>query len=236
MRQIILDTETTGLSPKDGHRIIEIAGVELENRQLTGRHFHKYINPQRAIDIEAQKVHGITLEFLKDKPVFSEIIEEFIDFIKGAELVIHNAPFDVGFLNHEFNLSNRSVGSIQQHCQVFDTLELARQLHPGQRNNLDALCKRYTIDNSSRDLHGALIDADLLAMVYLAMTSGQDSLFIEVEKSVETAAITEITEQTEKVVSTDNFCVIKANSAELQFHDDMLDIMQKKSKNCVWVS
>ena len=178
-RQIVLDTETTGLDPKQGHRIIEVGCVELINRQLTGRHFHYYLNPEREIEAEAMKVHGITNEFLLDKPKFSQIVEELFTFIKGAELIIHNAAFDVNFLNHEFRLTGGGWGAIADHCTVFDTLTNARQLHPGQKNNLDALCKRYSIDNSQRDLHGALLDAQILARVYLAMTGGQVNLFDE---------------------------------------------------------
>ena len=176
-RQIVLDTETTGLEPKDGHRVIEIGCVEMINRRITGKTFHRYINPERLIETEAAAVHGITNDFLKDKPVFGDIVDEFIRFIDGAELIIHNAPFDTGFINHEFALLKRGVGRIQDSCTIFDTLPLARKLHPGQRNNLDALCKRYGVDNKHREWHGGLLDAELLAWTYLAMTSGQDSLF-----------------------------------------------------------
>ena len=179
MRQIILDTETTGLEPSDGHRIIEIGCVELVNRRITGNTYHQYIQPDRAIDAGAREVHGITDQFLADKPRFADIADEFLTFIRGAELVIHNAPFDVGFINHEFALLGKSVGSVSEHCTIVDTLAIARRLHPGQRNNLDALCKRYQIDNSQRDLHGALLDAEILADVYLAMTGGQATLSLE---------------------------------------------------------
>lgn len=167
-RQIILDTETSGLSPKSGHRIIEIGCVELINRQLTGSHFHRYLNPERDIDAGAQAVHGITAEFLSDKPVFADVAADFIKYINGAELVIHNAPFDVRFLNHEFSL-HRLKQSITDMCSVVDTLAMARKLYPGQRNTLDALCDRYSVDNKKREIHGALLDANILAEVYLAM-------------------------------------------------------------------
>lgn len=176
MRQIILDTETTGLEPKEGHRIIEIGGVELINRRRTGQTFHCYLNPERQVDEGALKVHGLSNEFLSDKPRFVEVAEEFLAFIREAELVIHNAPFDVGFLDHELSLLGSQWGKVSLYCQVLDTLVLARQRHPGQKNSLDALCKRYGVDNSRRDLHGALLDAEILAGVYLAMTGGQASL------------------------------------------------------------
>ncbi len=176
LRQIVLDTETTGLDPKLGHRIIEIGCVELINRRLTNKHFHMYVNPQREIDAGAIKVHGITNDFLQDKPLFAEIVVEFMNFIQDAELIIHNAPFDVGFLNHEYALASTELGTIADHNSVLDTLEYARKKHPGQRNSLDALCKRYGIDNSKRELHGALLDSEILAEVYLLMTGGQSSL------------------------------------------------------------
>jgi DNA polymerase III subunit epsilon len=177
MRQVVLDTETTGLSPKDGHRIIEIGCVELIDRRITGNDFHVYINPERLVDAEAEAVHGLGNEFLSSKPLFASIVEDFLAYVKGSELLIHNAPFDVGFLNHELGLLSPSGEDLSQYCTVVDTLELARDEHPGARNSLDALCKRYDVDNSSRDLHGALLDADLLAKVYLAMTGGQCHLF-----------------------------------------------------------
>jgi len=176
-RQIILDTETTGLSPTQGHRIIEIGCLEMVNRQLTGKSFHYYINPERDIESGAQRVHGISSEFLADKPIFSKIAEEFITFIKGAELIIHNAPFDIGFLNHELKLLDKKSKPIDTYCKIIDSLVIARKKHPGQKNNLDALCKRYNVNNSNRDLHGALLDSELLAQVYLLMTGGQKQLF-----------------------------------------------------------
>ena len=172
MRQIVLDTETTGLEASQGHRIIEIGCVELENRRLTGNHYHQYINPQREIDQGAIEVHGITNEFLNDKPLFARVAADFVEFVRGAELIIHNAPFDLGFLDAEFKRLPQQ-GSMTDLCTVVDTLVMARAKHPGQRNNLDALCNRYDVDNSQRDLHGALLDAEILADVYLAMTGGQ---------------------------------------------------------------
>lgn len=172
MRQIVLDTETTGLDPSQGHRIIEIGCVEIENRRPTGRHFHCYLNPDREIDEGAVQVHGITSAFLADKPRFSQVAEDFLRFVSGAELIIHNAPFDMGFLNSEFVLIGNTE-PLETHCCVIDTLIMARKKHPGQRNSLDALCKRYEVDNSQRELHGALLDAEILADVYLLMTGGQ---------------------------------------------------------------
>lgn len=177
MRQVVLDTETTGLNPAEGHRIIEIGCVELINRKLTGNNYHQYMQPQREIDAGAIEVHGITNEFLEDKPRFEDLAQDFLDYIRGAELIIHNAPFDVGFLNYEFKRCelNQTIADL---CAVQDTLALARRMHPGQKNNLDALCKRYGIDNSRRELHGALLDAEILADVYLSMTGGQVSLLL----------------------------------------------------------
>ena len=177
MRQIVLDTETTGLEPSQGHRVIEIGCVELEQRKLTGNHYHQYINPEREVEQGALDVHGISNEFLSEKPLFITVVDDFLDYIKGAELVIHNAPFDVGFLNHELKIAGqvqgKSYGTINDYCTVLDTLEVARKKHPGQKNSLDALCKRYMVDNSQRDLHGALLDSEILADVYLLMTGGQ---------------------------------------------------------------
>lgn len=176
MRQIVLDTETTGLDASQGHRIIEIGCVELINRKLTGNHYHQYVNPHREIDQGAIEVHGITNDFLADKPSFEVIAAAFIDFVQGAELVIHNAPFDIGFLNAELQRLSGGAARVEDMCTVTDTLVMARAKHPGQRNSLDALCHRYTVDNSQRDLHGALLDAEILADVYLAMTGGQTTL------------------------------------------------------------
>jgi len=180
MRQVVLDTETTGLDPAQGHRIIEIGCVELVNRRLTGDSYQQYILPEREIDQGAIEVHGITNEFLADKPVFADVAADFLEYVKGAELIIHNAPFDVGFLNTEFKLlDKKSPQSVENHCGVIDTLRMARKMHPGQRNDLNSLCRRYGIDNTQRTLHGALLDAEILADVYLAMTGGQTGLFEE---------------------------------------------------------
>jgi len=179
MRQVVLDTETTGLEPAAGHRIIEIGCVELINRRPTQQSFHRYVNPERAVDVAALEVHGIDDDFLSAQPRFQEVVEEFLEFVAGAELVIHNADFDVAFINHELGRLETTTGDITQRCEILDTLALARRLHPGQRNSLDALAKRYQVDNSKRELHGALLDARILADVYLAMTGGQASLSLE---------------------------------------------------------
>ncbi len=178
MRQIVLDTETTGLDPAQGHRIIEIGCLEVLNRRVSGATYHVYLDPERDIDAGAVQVHGLTREFLADKPRFADVAREFVEFVRDAELIIHNAPFDVGFLDAE--LARLGEGPIRRHCTVVDSLRLAKQMHPGQKNNLDALCKRYAVDNTGRAFHGALLDAQLLAEVYLAMTRGQESLGIEV--------------------------------------------------------
>jgi DNA polymerase-3 subunit epsilon len=231
MDQIVLDTETTGIG--EGHRIIEIGAVQLINRRFTGKHFHYYLNPDRDIDAGAQAVHGITAEFLADKPRFGSILDEFLAFIKNAELIIHNAPFDLGFLNIELNLHNKTLGKITEYCHsVVDTLPLARQRHPGQKNNLDALCKRYNIDNTKRDLHGALLDAQLLAHVYLAMTGGQGTLFAE-EKAV---TQTPVTTSLLNISQRKPLPVIQASPEELALHKQRLADIQKISKNCLWLN
>jgi DNA polymerase-3 subunit epsilon len=187
MRQIVLDTETTGLDPAQGHRVIEIGCLEILNRRISGATYHVYLNPERDIDAGAVQVHGLTREFLADKPRFGDVAAEFLEFVRDAELVIHNAPFDVGFLNAE--LTKLQEGPVSRYCGVVDTLKLAKQLHPGQKNNLDALCKRYAVDNSNRAFHGALLDAQLLAEVYLAMTRGQETLGIEVSPPSRSASV-----------------------------------------------
>ena len=179
MRQIALDTETTGISTDEGHRIIEIGCIEIENRRITGNEFHCYLNPEREIDEGATRVHGLTLEKLSNEPLFKEVAKDFLNFVSGAELIIHNAAFDVGFLNKEISLLEWDENSIEDHALVMDTLKMAREMHPGKKNSLDALCTRYEIDRSMRQVHGALIDADLLAKVYLAMTGGQDALDLD---------------------------------------------------------
>jgi DNA polymerase III subunit epsilon len=231
-RIVVLDTETTGLNPQEGHRIIEIGCVEMVNRRLTGKTFHVYINPDRVIDAGAIAVHGITNEFLTDKPRFHQIVDDFVAFIKGAELIIHNAPFDVGFINHEFSILNHHLGAVTDYSTVFDTLTYARQKHPGQRNSLDALCKRYNIDNSHRQLHGALLDAEILADVFLLMTGGQFSLLDE-SKSEEVVTAQTVVQQ----VATDRppLTVIRCNEPELQAHQQRLDAIQKASGQCLWL-
>ncbi|GLS26743.1 DNA polymerase III subunit epsilon [Marinibactrum halimedae] len=234
MRQIVLDTETTGIDPKQGHRIIEIGCVELVERKLTGNHYHQYINPQRVVEDEAIAVHGITNEYLEDKPVFSAIAQDFLAFVKGAQLVIHNAPFDVGFIDHEFGLLNAGLGKITDYCSVVDSLTLARQKHPGQKNNLDALCKRYFVDNSQRELHGALLDAEILADVYLLMTGGQTSLGLgsgSQEMSGGAAAGTEIIRLAQ---GRPPLPVMKASQEELQAHEEKLAAIDKASEGVVW--
>ena len=229
MRQIILDTETTGLEPSDGHRIIEIGCVELIDRRLSHKHFHQYINPERDIEDGALEVHGISREFLLDKPRFRDIAEEFLAFVAGAELIIHNAPFDLGFLDNELSLLGRD-DRMADHCGVLDTLELARDLHPGQRNNLDALCKRYEVDNSSRTLHGALLDAEILADVYLAMTGGQ----VDLGLSLETGASRVDDEHPLERVEHPPLFVLKANDEELAKHDSRLADIEKQSGQCLY--
>lgn len=229
IRQIFLDTETTGLDPRQGHRIIEIAGVEMVNRRSTGRHFHRYLNPQREIDAGAEAVHGITGVFLQDKPFFSDVVDELLEFLSDAELVIHNAPFDIGFLNHELALLGRP--SMHEHCaNVLDTLKLAKDLHPGQKNNLDALCRRYEVDNANRTLHGALLDAELLAAVYLGMTRGQESLIMSLETKSEPYTTTDVPLSTA-------IKVLRPSLDEASLHRKTLDIIQKESQgNCIWLA
>jgi DNA polymerase-3 subunit epsilon len=224
MRQIVLDTETTGLEPADGHRIIEVGCVELLDRRLTGKSYHQYLQPDRQIDAGAIEVHGITNEQLADKPRFADIAAEFLEFIGGAELVIHNAPFDVGFINHEFRQLKESPGCVNDHCTVLDTLALARRMHPGQRNSLDALCRRYEIDNSQRELHGALLDAEILADVYLAMTGGQVSLSLDSQVDSNGQRQSAI-----QRVAADRppLRVIRADDAEIQAHTARLDAIDK---------
>jgi len=232
MRQIVLDTETTGLEVRQGHRLVEIACVEMVERRLTGRHYQTYLNPDRAIDEGARQVTGIEDEFLLDKPRFAEVVEEFLAFIDGAELIIHNASFDIGFLDAELARLGDGAGRIGDRCSVLDTLAMARERYPGQRNNLDALCKRLGVDNSRRDLHGGLIDAQLLADVYLAMTSGQVAFDLAFEGS---------TEQRDVVVTTPVVLharprVLHASADELSRHEQRLDTLDKSSADgqSVW--
>lgn len=226
MRQIILDTETTGLDPSQGHRIIEVAAVEMVNRRLTGNHLHRYVNPEREIDAGAMQVHGITPDFLQDKPRFADVAQEFIDFVQGAELIIHNAPFDLGFLNMELRLLE--MAPLTTWCDaVTDTLVMAKTLHPGQRNNLDALCKRYGVDHSGRTLHGALLDCELLAAVYLALTRGQESLSIGLEArgTAERAAAR----------TRPRPVLLRASDDERAAHAGLLEAIAWESKGaCLW--
>ena len=225
MRQIILDTETTGLEPELGHRVIEIGCIEVVSRRRTGRVFHRYLCPDREIDPGALQVHGITAEFLAGQPRFTDIAAEWIEFVRGAELVIHNAPFDVAFLDAELARLPASPGKVSDFCQVLDTLALARQMHPGQRNGLDALCKRYSVDNSHRDLHGALLDADLLLEVYLAMTGGQGALTLD-----EAGVATEVRAASRKARRPrGTLVIVRASEAELQAHEQRLAALDKSS-------
>jgi len=231
-RIVVLDTETTGLNPQEGHRIIEIGCVELVKRRLTGKRFHVYINPERIIDEGAIAVHGITNQFLDDKPHFEQIVEDFIEFIRGAELVIHNAPFDVGFINHEFSRLNNKAGTVTDYSEVFDTLAFARKKHPGQRNSLDALCKRYGIDNSHRDLHGALLDAEILADVFLLMTGGQSSLLDEEQSGMGDSSLN--TDVIRVSANRPALTVIRCNDEELTAHQQRLEAIEKAGGACIW--
>jgi DNA polymerase III subunit epsilon len=232
MRQIVLDTETTGLEPDLGHRIIEIGCVELVNRRPTGRHFHKYIDPERLIDEGAASVHGITREFLQGKPKFAEIVDELVLFIDGAELVIHNAAFDTAFLDAELLRIPGTSRTIAKLCRVLDTLQLARSMHPGQRNNLDALCKRYSIDNSRRELHGALLDARILADVYLAMTGGQAALALAESTAANSGVEVSVRAVVRPAIP---LVVISASEEEMAAHAAMLAVIAKASGGkCLW--
>ena len=230
MRQIVLDTETTGLDPKQGHRVIELAAIELCNRKVSERRFHRYLNPERAIDAGAAEVHGLTLERLQDEPRFAEIAPALLEFISGAELIIHNAPFDVGFLNKELELAGLPL--LTNHCpSVIDTLKLAKELHPGKKNNLNALCDRYQIDNSRRTLHGALLDTELLAEVYLSMTRGQESLLSEQGGEQEDHVAIFATG-----VPRLPLYILQASEHDLALHAQQLTDINKASKgNCLWV-
>lgn len=240
MRQIILDTETTGIDPREGHRLIEIGAVEMISRRLTGRTYHQYINPEREIEAEAVAIHGITDARVADEPRFAEIADAFWAFIEGAELVIHNAPFDVGFMDHEFQRINTErqgtpLGPVAKHCRVLDTLKLARDKHPGQRNSLDALCKRYEIDNGHRVLHGALLDAEILADVYLAMTGGQTTLSLDASAG----ASGNNSEQGGMAIrrlshSPGQICVLRPTQAEWEAHGAKLDRIREAAGDCAW--
>jgi DNA polymerase-3 subunit epsilon len=225
MRQVVVDTETTGLEPRQGHKVIEIGCVELVDRRHTSRHFHQYVRPERDIDEGAFQVHGISLEFLADKPIFRDVVDDLMAFLEGAELIIHNAPFDVGFINYELSQTSSRYQRLDDHCAIVDTLALARELHPGQKNNLDALCRRYQVDNSQRELHGALLDAQILADVYLAMTGGQATLDLAakpLEKNfLGTSSAGEVSRRRLKVVG--------ASADELAAHERLLDDIEKQA-------
>jgi len=231
MRQIVLDTETTGLSTAQGHRIIEVGCIELINRRVTGREYHRFINPEREIDEGAQRVHGISLADLEGQPRFADIADELLEFIHGAELVIHNADFDIGFIEHELTLMKHPKPGIDSHATVLDTLGLARELHPGQRNSLDALCKRYEIDSSKRDVHGALIDAELLARVYLAMTGGQTALSLDDDPAT-TSGVAGEARVAERRTDL-NLVITQATDEELAAHEQLLDKIADNG-SCVW--
>ena len=228
MRQIVLDTETTGLEPQLGHRIIEIGCVELMERQLTGRHYHVYINPDREVEAEAMAVHGITNEFLTDKPRFHEVAQDFLDFIAGAELVIHNAAFDVGFINAEF-ARIKPLRKVADHCTVLDTLSVARRKHPGQKNSLDALCRRYGVDNSNRELHGALLDAEILADVFLLLTGGQTALSLDASGEEEGSQIIRRIPAERPPLN-----VVRASAEEAEAHETFLDLVEKTAGSALW--
>jgi DNA polymerase III subunit epsilon len=237
MRQIVLDTETTGLDTAQGHRIIEIGCVELINRKLTGKHYHQYINPEREIDAGAQAVHGISNQQLAGKPVFADIYHTFMEFVGDAELIIHNAPFDIGFIDYEFKLLNERHASIKQQCSVIDTLLLARAKHPGQKNNLDALCKRYSVDNSQREYHGALLDAEILADVYLLMTGGQTLLSLGGNQSKSETGTNQVSEIRRLNHLRKPLPVVYASEAELAIHEKKLAAIAKESGGkCVWLN
>jgi DNA polymerase-3 subunit epsilon len=232
MRQVVLDTETTGLEVSKGHRIIEIGCVEMVNRRRTQRTFQRYIQPDRDIDAGAEEIHGISAEMLRDEPRFAEIAEEFVEFISGAELIIHNSDFDVGFLNRELGLAGLALTEIEECCQVVDTLAMARRIHPGQRNSLDALCRRYAVDNSWRDFHGALLDAQLLADVYLAMTGGQGALSLDLDASGNNTQGRRIERANRDAL---NLKVVRASRQELAAHEHQLSLIDEASESgAIW--
>jgi DNA polymerase III subunit epsilon len=230
MRQVILDTETTGLDPRQGHRLTEIGCIEMINRRETGKRFHTYVNPEREIDEGALRITGLTLDFLKDKPKFAEVADELLAFLQVSEteLIIHNAPFDLGFINHELNKLNHPAVPIESTLGIIDTLILARRLHPGQKNNLDALCKRYNVDNSDREYHGALLDAKLLSQVYLAMTAGQTMMSLGADLGIATG--TEVTIKHTKIVRKLDvpLMIIRADEVELEAHLKRLSAVRAK--------
>lgn len=235
-RQIVLDTETTGMNMigvhYEGHRIIEIGAVEVINRRLTGNNFHMYLKPDRLVDPEAFGVHGIADEFLADKPLFADIADEFLKYIRGAELVIHNASFDIGFMDYEFGMLKRDIGKTETFCQITDSLAMARKMYPGKRNSLDALCNRYEIDNSKRTLHGALLDAEILAEVFLMMTGGQTSLSFSLDGEQNNQGSGESIQRIVRPSS--GLRVVSASDEEIVAHEGRLDLVQKKGGSCLW--
>jgi len=232
MRQIVLDTETTGLDPKQGHRIIEIGCVEMINRRLTGNNYHQYLQPDREIDEGAQAVHGITPEFLADKPRFADVVSDFLEYMKGAELIIHNAPFDVGFINHELKLVGPEYGDVSTYCTVIDTLVMARKMRPGKKNNLDALCREYEVNNTQRDLHGALLDSELLAEVYLYMTGGQSNLLLDSEDHATNEKEGSGSQSIQRIAADrPALKVVQPSDSELKEHQAFIE---KMGEGCVW--
>ncbi|MGR8950040.1 MAG: DNA polymerase III subunit epsilon [Gammaproteobacteria bacterium] len=235
MRQIVLDTETTGLEPSAGHRVIEIGCVEILDRRITSNRYHQYINPEREIDQGAVEVHGLTTEFLSSKPRFAEVVDDFVAFVRGAELIIHNAPFDVGFIDAELGLLEGDWEKTADYCGIFDTLSLAREMHPGQRNSLDALCRRYEVDNRHRDLHGALLDAELLADVYLLMTGGQVDLTLHSAKDRNKQSGAAISKARAGVPPA-QLKIVKATPEEAEAHAEMLELIDRESGGgCLWL-
>ncbi len=230
MRQVVLDTETTGLEPHAGHRIIELGCVEIVNRRVSGTRFHRYVHPDRQIDAGAIQVHGITLEDLEASPRFADVAAELLEFVRGAQVIIHNAPFDVGFLDHELALAGPEWGRFADHCTVIDSLALAREKHPGQKNSLDALCKRYQVDNAARTLHGALLDAEILADVYLAMTGGQADLLLDDDGP---QALPGATARSQHAARRAKLRVIAPSAAEQAAHRRILQILESGGR-CLW--
>ncbi len=224
-RQIVLDTETTGLDPRQGHKIIEIGCVEMINRRLTGNNYHQYLQPDREIDEGAQAVHGISNEFLADKPRFADVVKDFIEYLDGAELIIHNAPFDVGFINSELQLAGAEYGTVASYCTVIDTLVMARKMRPGKKNNLNILCKEYEVNNKHRELHGALLDSELLAEVYLRMTGGQSALSLESDdvSAADNSAVKKLSSNRKPIT------IIQASAEELKAHQVIMEKMGKES-------
>lgn len=233
-RQVILDTETTGLDPLSGHRIIEIGALEMIGRKLTGKQFHCYLNPERLVEEQAVAIHGLNNQFLADKPLFAEIVGEFLTFIAGAELIIHNAPFDVKFIEHELQLAGLTPAKISHHATVQDTLVMARKLHPGQKNNLDALCKRYKVDNGHRTLHGALLDANILSLVYLAMTGGQKSLWAPEPQKTQASSAHDNPLTPTPMQSARPTTIHTASPLELLEHERVLALLRQKKKGPIF--